>query len=417
MSKVVWVKWHDAADKADYCAKVYYLEADADVADLCSALVQQQRLNVASAKLSVRESERGPILKGSTPLKPYFAAPPGSVAAPTPGNTYDTPLLASFPPPPQTENRIESLLEHIKQGQDEVKQGQETVKKMLEEAATECVPMSAATLGFVKGVLQAMNITFVVRPPNHEPGDGPMEEYQWGDTEKEESGQPHCKLILEKEILPLDVSGEAFGLFDARGLPLPQVEIGKRKSNGFSDLALGPTGAMELSLSTARDLVLFHVVALVELKTENAEMKQGQLLLQLLSLSAVSTTRQGVVVLGTDCAKKWRLLHFDAYKNIVVQQYTHGKKCIADFKSLIAESPTRMQQNHAPSKTGSMMEEDIDQDLDMTDFGVEPTARDQAIEREAELRKLADAIGSYFGETLEVPFWATAEATCPSYYS
>ena len=56
---------------------------------------------------------------------------------------------------------------------------------------------------------------------------------------------------------------------------------------------------------------------------------------------------EGAVLLGTDCANKWRLLHFSSYNNIAVQIYSDGKCCIADFKDLIANGAERMKQNVA----------------------------------------------------------------------
>jgi hypothetical protein len=117
---------------------------------------------------------------------------------------------------------------------------------------------------------------------------------------------------------------------------------------------------------------------LVELKAGHAALNPGQLLLQLVSLAMVSGTHQGVVVLGTDCATKWRLLHFSDYNKIVVQPYKHGKKCIADFKSLISEGRARMDRNVTPSKLTSIHEDD-DNNIILEDFDVEETTRDKAI--------------------------------------
>jgi hypothetical protein len=171
---------------------------------------------------------------------------------------------------------------------------------------------------------------------------------------------------------------------------------------------------MKYALSKAKDLVLSYSVALVELKSGQSDLKQGQLLLQLVSLALISRIGQGVAVLGTDCATKWCLLHFSGYNTIVMQPYTHGKRCIADLKILLAKGTERMQQNTAPEKFPSIME--VDDDVDVEEFGVKKTDRDIAIEREAKLRKLSSVLGALYGENLDVTTWAKASESCPSYY-
>ena len=88
---------------------------------------------------------------------------------------------------------------------------------------------------------------------------------------------------------------------------------------------------------------------------------------------------------------------------------------IADFKDLIVNGAERMKQNVATEKM-AMMQEDSNQDEMLAEFGLPETSRDVAISRENNLRKLAEELGSLFGENVEVPYWATASASCPSYY-
>jgi hypothetical protein len=83
---------------------------------------------------------------------------------------------------------------------------------------------------------------------------------------------------------------------------------------------------------------------------QKSNLKPGQLLLQLVSLSEVSENGQVVLVLGTDCATKWRLVHFSDYNRIMVQPYAHGKKCIADFKTLMEKCTMRKEANMLPEK-------------------------------------------------------------------
>ena len=75
-----------------------------------------------------------------------------------------------------------------------------------------------------------------------------------------------------------------------------------------------------------------------------------------------------------------------------------------------------MQHNAAPEKLSSIAEEPMSEDVTMAEFGLADTDRDKAIERESKLRKLAGELGGLFGENLEVPHWARASETCPSYF-
>ena len=277
------------------------------------------------------------------------------------------------------------------------------------------VPMSEVTMNFTKDLLDDLNVRYNVHQVNSGVVGGSIQRYQWGEDENERDGQPACQNILENEILPLKIDGKFYGIYDIRGCKLPEPQGGKRKSNGFSDMAVGPKTSMDYAAAFAEDLVLSYAVAVVELKTGRAALKQGQLLLQLIALSMISNMGQGAVVLGTDCATKWRLLHFSSYNNIVVQPYLNGKKCLADYKKLIAEGAARMQQNTAPKKL-TIVAEGSDRDEIMADFGLPENSRDAAISREHKLRKLAGALGSLFAENVEVPYWAKASETCPSYY-
>ena len=287
----------------------------------------------------------------------------------------------------------------------------------MDDLASVDVPMSEATSHFASSLLEDLKVRITVLHPNTDPGEGQVQTYPWGENEHEIDGQPGCKQILEEEMLPLSVNGQECALYDARS-QLLRLQAGKRKSNGFSDLAVGPRVSMDYAESTAQDLMLSYTVALVELKRAKSNQRSGQLLLQLVSLAEVSGNGQGVVVLGTDCATKWRLLHFSDYNRIMVQPYSHGKKCIADFKALMENCATRKEANVPPPKLAAIIHEDtgVHNEIDMEDFGMEETSKDKAIARETKLRKLASALECYYGETLEVPAWAKASESCHSYF-
>jgi hypothetical protein len=68
-----------------------------------------------------------------------------------------------------------------------------------------------------------------------------------------------------------------------------------------------------VSAPDTRDLWFNLSLALIGLETKNAPLNQGQLILQLYSLSLIANATKGVVVLETDCATKWRLAYFSSW--------------------------------------------------------------------------------------------------------
>lgn len=212
----------------------------------------------------------------------------------------------------------------------------ERIERKLDDMATVAKEMSEATQDFTRELLGAKGIVVKTAPVCTEVLDVTFSNriYNWGEEEKD--GQSGCKSMLERELLPLSLGGRPLGIFDVRGLALPEVHEGKRKSNGFSHLAIGDLES--LSLPDTRDLTFGLSAALIELKTGQAALNQGQLLRQLVSFSLISNAQKGVVVLGTDCATKWRLVYFTKSNEITIQQYTCGKKCLDDLSLLIQRS-------------------------------------------------------------------------------
>lgn len=285
--------------------------------------------------------------------------------------------------------------------------------KKIEDMATESKSMSKADLDFTQSLFKELHLNYSVCPLVNETGDGALDTYLWGEDEDEGQGQPGCQAILEKGVLPFQAdNGVSLGFFDVRNRALPQLKGGKYKSNGFSDLALGDATSIAHAMVNNKDLVLAYADALVELKRGSSDLKQGQLLLQLASASLMSNKKKGVVVLGTDCATKWRLLYFTAHNHVEVKPYAHGKKCLEDFKELLRAGEQR-------SKLVTPLLQRIPEDgeLRLKDFGIAETDSDKAIDREDHLNKLANALGRVFRENENpiVPHWARA-TSCPSYY-
>jgi hypothetical protein len=105
MSNIVWVTWKDAAGKV-LLDTVDELPDNARIKDLRKKFVNQQKLEVGPATLSVFEKEDGAELSASKELKDYFAPPSGSAAQSGPGKSHDTALVVSFPPQHQQNGEL-----------------------------------------------------------------------------------------------------------------------------------------------------------------------------------------------------------------------------------------------------------------------------------------------------------------------
>lgn len=134
----------------------------------------------------------------------------------------------------------------------------------------------------------------------------------------------------------------------------------------------------------------------MELKTGKADLKQRKLLLQLVSLSQISNNRKGVVVLGTDCAERWRLVFFLKYNEITVQPFTRGKIWLQEFTYTTAEHECGEWENYCFSgeHARGIREET---DMDLTGEG---TIEENYV-RGAKLRKLAFDLGKLYPDERE----------------
>mmetsp|Transcript_8088 Transcript_8088/g.13873 ORF Transcript_8088/g.13873 Transcript_8088/m.13873 type:complete len:365 (-) Transcript_8088:99-1193(-) len=264
---------------------------------------------------------------------------------------------------PQQQELQQLLQQQLEQRQQQLLQSQERIEKRLDDTGTVNKGMSEASRDFTNKLLRDKGVAFKMLPICLDVLDDAFSDrlYKWGDNEQEKDGLPGCQAILQRELLPLKSDGENLGIFDVRSLALPEVHGEKQKSNGYSDLAIGDLAT--LSLPNTRDFAFGLSVALIELKTAKAPLKNGQLLLQLISFSSISNAEQGVVVLGTDCATKWRLVYFTKFNEITIQQYVCGKKCLDDLSSLI-ESSAERKRSLVPSSLPSIEETQFPEDAE-----------------------------------------------------
>ena len=264
------------------------------------------------------------------------------------------------------------------------------MQETLQEMNTVSCDMSKATNHFTQQLLSSVGITTFVLPHCKETAsENPFEGYQWGADETEASGQERCKSILEAALLPWELNGRQVGLFDVRTRTLPILECNRYRSSGSSDLAIGDLESM--SERANKDLCFHFAVALIELKTAKAELKQNQLLLQLCSLAQSSNVRTGVVVLGTDCCEKWRLVHFSSNNTVAIQSYSCGWKCLEDLKSLVGSGDDRWRkmQESVPSIP--------EHEDDALVGGIEMESREQFIS-DAQLAKFARKLERLYPE-------------------
>ena len=63
-----------------------------------------------------------------------------------------------------------------------------------------------------------------------------------------------------------------------------------------------------------------------------------------------------------------------------------------------------------------ILNEDQENDQDLSSFDLGEDKKQKAVENEAMLHRLAYYLGDLYGERPVVPDWARAATTCPNYY-
>ena len=159
-----------------------------------------------------------------------------------------------------------------------------------------------------------------------------------------------------------------------------------------------------------------YVRGLIEVKADRANVKTGQNLLELLSLSLVSSYKKGVVLLATNCSDTWEIFHFATANTIQRQVYVHGSKAREDFMQLIDSVTERVQ----PEKLWIAGLPEVDEQ-NLEGFDELSSERDKkrtkAEQDEAMLESFADRMADLYGERPTVPSWARANARVPDYYT
>jgi len=195
------------------------------------------------------------------------------------------------------------------------------------------------------------------------------------------------------------------------GAELPRVKGNSRSATGKSDIVIGPAKAIHMG--STFDFAL----GLIELKTSQYPLKVGQNLLQLLSLSLISAFKKAVVLLATDCNEKWEIFYFSSPETITSKVYVHSSKAWGDLLQLLNSKDDRSKfvdknQLWIPSLT-----QIPEQNLEGFDLSQREEKKSKAEEDEAMLEHFAARMTETYGERVNVPWWARANARIPDYYA
>jgi len=281
------------------------------------------------------------------------------------------------------------------------------------ENRTKHKPMSEASVPFAETILKGYGYNVAVAPVIKECGsENDPPSFSWKIVDKnskewnkfEHAGTPGAKDWIEENFMRDD---KAFGLKVVTGAPLPKVKANRRSALGKGDLAIGDPFSMKYGEE------YLYANGLIELKTDLYPLKSGQNLLQLLSLSLVSSFKTGVALLATNCNEKWEIYHFSDGRTVQRQIYAYGRKAWEDFMELIKSPEARIFETALDTISE---DKDDEQNLDNFDFGGQHRKKFKALQDEAMLERLADHLGDIYGERPVVPSWARAESRVPDYY-
>ena len=226
-------------------------------------------------------------------------------------------------------------------------------------------------------------------------------------NKSEHSGAQGALKWLKRNFLP---TKSTYDLKVVTGAKLPQVQGNRKSATGKTDVLIGR--AQDIHHGSTFDFAM----GVVELKTDKYALKVGQNLLELLALSTASSFKKGVVLLATDCNRKWELFYFSDGTTITSEVYEHGRKAWDDFLQLLDSAKDR---NYVDGSSLwiSSLPEVIEQDLEGFGMSNRDKKKAKAEEEETMLEHFADKLGELYGERPTIPWWGRADAKIPDYYS
>ena len=292
------------------------------------------------------------------------------------------------------------------------------------ESQTEKKDMSKASSEFAQSLLAGLGITVkLCEPETNFTEQAEPDQYLWkvqtaaGDQVKlgENQATPgarnwfHANFLANSE---LEKSG--YDIKVATGTLLPTLKAAGKQAKGKGDMVIGIKTRMSPSLA---DNVYEQTPGLIELKTDEYPIKVGQMILEITAFSRISRYGKGVVLMASDCHTKWRLVWFNDYATIYRKSYKSGRRCWMDFVDLLKNAESRGNDMQPPRKKRlAVVNEDDTNEQDLDGFEFENDKKQEAVDNEAMLHRLANHLGDLYGERPVVPDWARAATTCPSYY-
>lgn len=287
------------------------------------------------------------------------------------------------------------------------------------ENATVHRPMSNASVVFASELLEGYGVSCETNPVIHEKGsqeDPPH--YDWtvvAEDKKiwpktEHGGTGAACVWFETHLMD---ANDPHGLKVVTGSNLPELKANRRRTSGKGDVAVG----ILKDMNVVPNEPYLYAKGLIELKTNEADLKTGQNMLELMALSTASSFGKAVALLATNCSTNWEVFHFSDARTVQRKIYAHGRKAWEEFAELIRDAEERRAQTQTLVSKAALATHDEEQDIDGFDFPAPEQKKMKAMEDHAMLERVADYLGDKYGERPVVPLWARVEARCPDYYA
>ena len=227
-----------------------------------------------------------------------------------------------------------SLLAELKLGNEKIVEGNEKIVTMLKEAQSEERGMSSANADFATTLLRGLGYTVAEERLSEPTVDAaedeatPFTPFSWGGGEdaRTPAALERVKLLLGAEW----VKEQKLELVDVRKKKLARLAAAGKRSSGESDLALRDAQPFEFG-----DNPFATTRGLIELKTDEAEVRQSQLLLQAAALARNCTFGTTVCVLGTDLISKWAIVSFKDKRTLRVSRFADATSAVDAYKALV----------------------------------------------------------------------------------
>lgn len=342
------------------------------------------------------------------------------------------------------QNFVEQQSEQEPAGAQEIKQKIEHIETMMIESRTDEKDMSKANTEFATDLLTGLSISWRATDANMIVGVGSaIGNFEWDQTLlkggkakiSENDGTPAAlEWLFGKLEQGLAVDGKVLGIRDVKGKKLAPIKADLKCANGKSDGCVAEESKLVLCERTQESFYTYGM-ALVEMKTNRRPMNKAQMLLQLAAFSRQSTWGQSTVLLGTDGNEKWYLIKFEAFNSMSLTQFKDGRQCLNEFESLLKSLETRgaKLRNSKRAKLAPVLERQLEVEQNLTGLsppgyaslpgtdgaGANQEAVDKAIENEAVLHRLANALAESplsDGVRPSLPEWSLAKSVVPSYY-